>query len=101
MNRDKIWDKLQPLRQALDKVRSAAPPGAGRFELPGRKFTDEPRWEVVLQDGDRDEGTFVEIVTYASAAEIADWQRRPDAEIRGTGMTWRQAVPAKKRRRAA
>jgi hypothetical protein len=98
--RDKIWNKLQPLRQVLSKVRNW-PPGAGRFELPGRTFGEEPRWEVIFRDGDPDEGTFVEIVTFATEAEITDWQRRPDAEIRGTALTWRHAVPAKKKMRAA
>jgi hypothetical protein len=99
--RDKIWNTLQPLRAALDKVRSGTPATAFRFAVPGRAFADEPRWEISLQDGDRDADTHVEIVTYASADEIADWERHPDAEIRGTGLSWRNAAPAKKKRRAA
>jgi hypothetical protein len=98
---EKIWDKLQPLREVLGKARNPAPPSAGRSELPRRTFAEEPRWEVILQDGDRDEGTFVEIVTYATEGEMLAWQREPDREIRGTGLAWRHAAPAKKRRRAA
>lgn len=101
MIRAKIWNTLEPLRAALDKVRNGTQAGGFRFAVPGRTFAEEPRWEVIFRDGDLEAETYVEVVTYATQAEIAEWQRRPDAEIRGTGMTWRNTGPAKKKRRAA
>lgn len=97
MLRDSFWDKLRPLRQALSKVRTRA----DDLRLPAARAWPSSCWKVTLRDGDREAGTHVEIVTYATDAEVAQWQRNPDAEIRGTGLTWRHAVPAKKLRRAA
>ncbi|MGP6159608.1 MAG: hypothetical protein ACLPYS_19210 [Vulcanimicrobiaceae bacterium] len=101
MIREKLWNKLQPLRAALDKVRSGPTPLDGLFQVPGETFSEEPRWEVIFRDGDRDAGTGVELATFATAAEIEDWYRHPDREIRGTGMSWRNTGSAKKKKRAA
>jgi hypothetical protein len=100
--RRKLCERLRPLGQLLVKVRRGRPSSnAARPPVPSKALSEHPCVEVTLRSGDRRAGTFVEIVTYASEAEIARWERDPDGDVRGTGLTWRSAVPAKKKRRAA
>jgi hypothetical protein len=100
--RRKLWERLRPLRDLVTKIRRGRPsPNAARPAVPSKVLPQEPCVEVTLRSGDRRAGTFVEIVTYASEAEITRWKRDLDGDVRGTGLTWRNAVPPKKKRRAA